>query len=76
VYFSVCRWLAWGEKLALVQVFTKPLRHRIYNLLKQQTPTSCLQAFTKLEISKHGTGAQISVFILRILAIVLIALSH
>jgi hypothetical protein len=47
-----------------------PFGNRVYNLLKQQTSTSCLQAFTKLEISKHGTGAQISVFILRILAIV------
>jgi hypothetical protein len=47
-----------GEKLALVRAFTKPLRHRVYKLLKQQTSTSCLRAFTKLEISKHGMGAQ------------------
>jgi hypothetical protein len=39
--------------------------------LKEQASACCVEVFTKPEISKHGTGAQISVFILRILAIVL-----
>jgi hypothetical protein len=40
-------------------------------LLKEWASACCVEVFTKLEVSKHGTGMQISVFILRILAIVL-----
>ena len=44
-------------------------------LLKEWASACCVEVFTKLEVSKHGTGMQISVFILRILAIVRIILS-